>query len=332
MGCDGGSTPLRFDMVRVKKAAAQIDSKEVLRMKWTLCALTLAPLVDPVVACELGFLFTKEAVVGHLLTKSMPEEFSHIERLKDIVTLNLTKNTSHAQSGLANVESYENLISPFMCPLSNAEMNGSHRFVYLRLCGCVFSQAALAQLQTTSCPLCTKHFTSEDIITLNGTALEVEVLREKMIMQRAQKALKKPKKPKAEAESALPTATLATAPLPTALLESAPLPPSGPQLPPKKGTAAIPLSSVSGPEVQVKRKRLSDEPDPATVIPVSSSSYLSAPTGVGPDGKRLRFVPPTIVSAVLHHSSQKHVSSSYASIFHDPNAIDRPRNAISTAW
>jgi hypothetical protein len=82
MGCDGGSIPTRCELVKTKKKQERADPNEITRVKWTLCALSKEPLAPPIVACPQGQLFNKEAVITHLLQKTMPSAFSYIKGMK----------------------------------------------------------------------------------------------------------------------------------------------------------------------------------------------------------------------------------------------------------
>jgi ribosome-binding protein aMBF1 (putative translation factor) len=94
------------------------------------------------------------------------------------------------------------------------EMNGVQPFVYLLTCGCVFTQAGLktvttAQSKETSgngdsattelevCPQCaTKFSLADDVITINPSQEEEEMLRAKMEHRRLLEPPKKTKKRK----------------------------------------------------------------------------------------------------------------------------------------
>lgn len=82
MGCDGGSIPTRCELVKTKKKKERANPAEVTRVRWSLCTLSKEPLAPPVVACPQGSLFNKEALLTHLLQKTMPAPFSHIKSLK----------------------------------------------------------------------------------------------------------------------------------------------------------------------------------------------------------------------------------------------------------
>jgi hypothetical protein len=69
-------------LVKTKKKEERADPAELTRVKWALCSLSKEPLAPPIVACATGQLFNKEAVIMHLLQKSLPAAFSHIKSMK----------------------------------------------------------------------------------------------------------------------------------------------------------------------------------------------------------------------------------------------------------
>ena len=66
MGCDGGTIPTRDELVKLKKRPEQKDSDGHRLYKWQHCAITQHFLNKPVVACEMGRLYSKEAVIGKI--------------------------------------------------------------------------------------------------------------------------------------------------------------------------------------------------------------------------------------------------------------------------
>lgn len=133
---------------------------------WAFCALSKQPLRQPVVSCPLGKLYNKEAVISYLLNPPSATEHSpfgsdgllvasHIRSLKDVTTLRLTPNPSLDESNEAETEatthgggtSEQMRASPFVCPISLREMNGSIKFVYRKPCGCVISEVALKEMR-----------------------------------------------------------------------------------------------------------------------------------------------------------------------------------------
>jgi hypothetical protein len=125
------------------------------------------PLQEPIVSCELGKLYNKDALIEFLLDRSAfgdgEEICGHIRSLKvrnmfpfcqfqwvdhariqDVKTLSLTANPA-PKSGSPDSGVDRGL---FVCPLNLKEMTGVVPFVYLSTCGCVFSQAGLKAVST----------------------------------------------------------------------------------------------------------------------------------------------------------------------------------------
>ena len=152
------------------------------------------------VACELGRLYNKDVVIEFLLKRdTFPTDVAdHIRNLKDVIELNLTEKTagSSTESDDQNDEASRQ-DSPFVCPVVGLEMNGKHRFCYLRTCGCVLSERALKEVKSETCHRCGNPFEDTDIIVLNGDPVEVESLRTKMMERRSKaKAERKDRKRK----------------------------------------------------------------------------------------------------------------------------------------
>jgi hypothetical protein len=129
---------------------------------------------------------------------------------QDVKTLKMTPNP--APPAPESATSTER--SPFVCPLSMKEMNGVQPFVYLLTCGCVFTQAGLktvsgaqskeksenedrAENELEVCPQCAVKFSpAGDVITINPSQEEEEVMRAKMEHRRLLEPPKKSKKRK----------------------------------------------------------------------------------------------------------------------------------------
>ncbi|KAF8508762.1 Rtf2 RING-finger-domain-containing protein [Gautieria morchelliformis] len=215
MGNDGGSIPDRRDLVRNKPKAEQADRHNQMIARWFFCALSKRPLQEPIVSCPLGKLYNKDAILEYLLDKAAygdgDDICGHIRSLKDVRTLKLTHNPA------ATVDTTDtDRQARFACPLTLKEMTGTHPFVYLSTCGCVFSQAGLRAVSSSSsstppgdnlknevqeqkdvCPQCASKFTrSTDIVLLNPGPEEQLQMRETMEARRAAQAAIKPKKAK----------------------------------------------------------------------------------------------------------------------------------------
>ncbi|XP_014895550.1 replication termination factor 2 isoform X1 [Poecilia latipinna] len=203
MGCDGGTIPKRHELVKGPKKVEKVDKNAELAAKWKYCALSQEKLRRPIVSCELGRLYNKDAIIEYLLDKSAErpnaEAVTHIRGIKDIKELNLTDNPAwEGERRNTKGDRYEDIhCGMFICPVVGLEMNGKHRFCYLQTCGCVFSDRALKEVKTEICHKCGDPFKDEDIVVLNGTKEEVQKLKEKMEEKRVKAKTKKSKKSKA---------------------------------------------------------------------------------------------------------------------------------------
>lgn len=186
MGNDGGSIPKRDDLVRTKVKDPRTAERLQQQLVSAYCALSKVsslgsprslepertdhceeqqPLVQPVVACPLGRLYNKEAVLAYLLSPDKSSEsltlLAHTKSLKDFLSLKLTPNPS---PGSDKVEDFR---APFICPITMREMNGSVKFVARKPCGCVISDMARKETKEDSCPNCGDTSESVSWLTLN---------------------------------------------------------------------------------------------------------------------------------------------------------------------
>ncbi|KAG8754372.1 hypothetical protein FRC14_005149 [Serendipita sp. 396] len=230
--CIPGSIPDRRDLVKTKAKvshvsrvadshlnglqAEQADKQNQVLAKWFFCALSKRPLQEPIVSCELGKLYNKDAIVEYLLDKTIYGDGAticgHVKGLKDVKQLRLTPNPAPVDPNLDRPQ------AAYVCPLTLKEMNGGLPFLYLSTCGCVFSATGLRALSspaesstpldpneastsksTFSCPQCSAPYDRLiDVRTLNPTPEEEVVMREAMEARRAaKKANTKSKKRKA---------------------------------------------------------------------------------------------------------------------------------------
>ncbi|PVG04546.1 DUF602-domain-containing protein [Serendipita vermifera] len=226
MGNDGGSIPDRRDLVKTKAKAEQADKQNQILAKWFFCALSKRPLQEPIVSCELGKLYNKDAIVEFLLDRTTYGDgetiCGHVKSLKDVTQLNLTPNPAPASSSSVDETGKR---AQFVCPLTLKEMNGGLPFVYLSTCGCVFSAAGLRALASPaevpspsssgasddkkdetapkkallSCPQCSKPYDrTADVRSLNPSPEEEDTMREAMeVRKAARKTAAKNKKRKA---------------------------------------------------------------------------------------------------------------------------------------
>jgi len=183
MGNDGGSIAKRRDLARDKRVKKPADRDLKRTARYNLCALTQERLAKPIVACRLGYLLNKSGVIEGLLRKDLPKHLSHISSLRDLKELKLTPNQEGGEWS-------------FMCPVTNQEMNGNHRFVVVWDCGCVLSEQAL-KLSSNSCIFCGLPYTS--LVSLNMSDEEREAERATILAMREKRHAKKEEGSKAEA-------------------------------------------------------------------------------------------------------------------------------------
>ncbi len=208
MGCDGGTIPTRDELVRLKKKPEKKDKSSELVARWKHCAITQEALRQPIMACELGKLYNKESLLEFLLDKSKFEEaagFDHLRGLKDVKELKLTDNPAFHKQNVVGDAYVDRLLAAYICPITGLEMSGRHRFCYLRACGCVFAERALKEVKAEACNTCGTPYVEDDVIILNGTDEDVDLLKAKMEFRRLQAKLEK--KSKKRSKTATATAT-----------------------------------------------------------------------------------------------------------------------------
>ncbi|KAL1505998.1 hypothetical protein ABEB36_005436 [Hypothenemus hampei] len=200
MGCDGGTIPRRDELVRVKKKPEQKDKDAELAALWRCCAISQETLQEPIVVCHLGKLYSKMQLIEALLDRrTLPDEFKHIRSLKDVKDLNLTKNSEYKAQADKKEGSVDHRVAPYMCPVLGLEMSGKSRFVAVWNCGCVFSERAYKEIDAKICHKCTKPFTDDDIVIINGTTEEdLKLMTTRMEIRQAKVKKNKEKKIKTE--------------------------------------------------------------------------------------------------------------------------------------
>lgn len=94
-------------------------------------------------------------------------------------------------------------------------MNGRHRFCFLRNCGCVFSERALKEIKTETCHKCGIPFQDDDVIVLNGSKEDIEVLKNRMEERRLKSKLGKKSKKSKAAETSVKSEAAEDSPRPS---------------------------------------------------------------------------------------------------------------------
>ncbi|XP_074599579.1 replication termination factor 2 [Brevipalpus obovatus] len=205
MGCDGGTIPKRDELVRKKKKPEEKDKHAEAMAKWRYCALCCQLLRMPIVACPLGRLYNKEAIIKYLLDKEVTNEVvEHIRGLRDVKELNLTVKPGFEEKPIEGGVAPDTYDSPYICPVTTLEMNGKYKFCFIWSCGCVLSERALKEVKSETCHKCGKSFSEDDVLIINGSDEEVEQQRKRMEDKRLlEKNGKKSKKRKNGEETAV---------------------------------------------------------------------------------------------------------------------------------
>jgi len=201
MGCDGGSIPRREELVQLQKKPERVDQNELERIKWFSCTISKEILRPPVVYCELGHLYNKEAIIKRLIEKTIPEAYSHIRSLKDVFPVNFQPNADFKPTGEKSSNNVVDVAedAPFACPVTGLLVGSNHKFSVLKTCGCAFSDRALRECPSDVCLTCNTPFTSEDVMPLNPDEEELAVLLQKLKDKRTSE--KKVKKSKSSSSS-----------------------------------------------------------------------------------------------------------------------------------
>lgn len=193
MGCDGGTIPKRQEIVKNKKKDAVRDKNVDLSARWQFCALSGLRLKRPIVACRLGRLYNKDAVIEYLLDLKSSQESttstsvaSHIKSLRHVRELTLVDRSSSNTEGSSSTSSNEHLRSQFVCPTTGLEMNGRYKFYLLFTCGCVLSERALKQVPNDKhCILCSKPYDPDtDLVIINGDEEDIKVMKERLVKRK----------------------------------------------------------------------------------------------------------------------------------------------------
>lgn len=226
-GNDGGSIAKRDDLVRTKGGGEKHDQDALRSIAWTLCRLSKTPLRAPVLADPLGQMYNKDGILEFLLRKNTKiageEELrvaGHVRGLK--VRVAMAKVLWLTRQDLRELRLSENAATadetaefPFACPLTQRPMNGRHAFVYLRPCGCVFSESGLRNVcapgnkgktdvpeSEQACPTCSTPFryaeldvaaddVDADVVWINPPADVQQTRRGRLGAQRKRAAAKR---------------------------------------------------------------------------------------------------------------------------------------------
>eukprot|EP00913_Durusdinium_trenchii_P024229 g22748.t1 len=131
---------------------------------------------EPVVACRLGNLYNKEAVISALLNRKMPSDLSHIRGLKERKMCLITWKEDEKEDGRKRI----------VCPLSREDLDtGSARAVVIWPSGAVVSAKSLKEMKMKECPVTSKAFDNEKELSDEWTRLRERLPTKKRKAQAA---------------------------------------------------------------------------------------------------------------------------------------------------
>lgn len=201
MGGDGGVKATQRKYLRgAKNDDAHDDQKHVKRnqvLRTRICTQSAEPLREPIVCCELGNLYSKEAIITALLNKSVIPSCAHVRGLKDIKVLKFSPNPNTTEQQL-QATGDETQPSKYICPITKQEFNGLQPFVAIWTTGFVLSERAIKQMGIEALQEEYGPFSAEDVIKLAPNEAQMDELRATMVSKRnklkAEKASRKVEK------------------------------------------------------------------------------------------------------------------------------------------
>lgn len=176
MGGDGGVVAVKRQFLPGGGAkdpnAPQGEGKQSVKQtqlsRSKCCSLSQTELEEPVVACEMGNLYNKEALLGAFLDKQMPSDLSHIRNMKDVKEAKFHVSPSGARS----------------CPLTGLDFNGVIPFVVVWKTGYVLSEKAVKEMGISSLQGDYGPFTSNDLVKLLPLESDIGEIQESMKTRR----------------------------------------------------------------------------------------------------------------------------------------------------
>lgn len=181
-------------------------------IKCRTCAITNEELVEPIVACRLGYLYTKENLLTALLNKTLHSNFSHVKGLKHVKEVILTPNSEYSSDssgcsggvagdgGIGKEDS--ELSSRYMCPVTQLPLNGLYSFVLIWTTGYILSDKAIREIGEEGLQLEYGPFSTadDDVVRLIPPEEELNTRRATLQAQ-AEVAKKKAKEEKKRARA-----------------------------------------------------------------------------------------------------------------------------------
>lgn len=160
---------MRSELVKLKGVPKKVNETATANNEhaWKYCALSRAPLSEPLASDALGRIFNKESIIRYILDRDafgdVSKEIPHINSLKDVVELKIGKSDGK-----------------FICEVTRRDMNGQTKFVYPSTCGHVFAAEALKSIDAHECLICSARYEDSNIIPLNPSVKDIEKLQDRL--------------------------------------------------------------------------------------------------------------------------------------------------------
>ena len=168
-------------------------------MKYKNCAVSGMPLEKPICVDRIGNLINKFQLLEKFVSKTIPEQFSYIKKLKDCKEVKV----SFKDEEVKTLEDDNNFI---ICPITKKEFNGTSKFYALWTCGCVISKEAL-ELSHGKCPVCNTEYEKSDLINLSLALEDQKSMLEKSLKQKSHMKKREIKEVEKKLESKISTST-----------------------------------------------------------------------------------------------------------------------------
>jgi hypothetical protein len=230
MGNDGGVLAMQRKYMRGlgnkmgEKPSEEMNKRFRALIRSRVCAVSSEALRDPIVACELGHLYNKEAVLLALLERTLNPAFAHIRGMKDLIPCRFTINPNwtdetaavaaaneasaaseaKGESNNAGIGAFvdEDMTSKYICPVARVEMNAKQPFVVIRSTGWVLSERALKEIGAASLQDEYGPFdVADDLIRLVPDEEEETELRRRMNDRRSKAKKEKKRKQREEGQN-----------------------------------------------------------------------------------------------------------------------------------
>jgi Rtf2 RING-finger len=202
MGGDGGVLPTGRKFIRGCGKSVEDkkeDGKNVTKaqiMRTVICAQSSEPLAEPIIACEMGNLYSKEAMLLAIINKTLNPLHSHVRGMKDVITLKFTTNPAYSAD-----DAEEKVRPRFICPVTSMEFNGIHPFAAIWSTGYVISMKAIREIGIEALQQDYGPFDTDDVVQLvpaegdcQSQKVQMDVRREKAQNMKSQKKLLKSSK------------------------------------------------------------------------------------------------------------------------------------------